>query len=207
VITSSSSSNAYPQDSRNWEAERGPSDFDFTHRLAVSYLYELPIGKGKAVGGNMHPVLEGVFGGWQINGITILQSGQVFTPIVTNQRTNAGPGGDIRPNRIGSGELPDDQRSIQRWFDKSAFTVPVFAFGNSGRNILRGPGYVNFDFSTFKAFRFSETTSLEFRAEFFNLFNHANFDLPNKSVDIAAGGTISSARPPRLIQFGLKLLF
>ncbi len=207
VISSSSSSNAYPQDARNWDVERGLSDFDFAHRLAVSYLYELPVGTGKAFGGSMNPILDAIIGGWQINGITTLQSGQVYTPNVANQRTNAGPGGDIRPHRIGTGELPSDQRTVQRWFDKSAFVVPVFEFGNSGRNILRGPGLVNFDFSTFKDFQFSERIGLQFRAEFFNIFNHANFNNPNRAVDIPAGGTITSARDPRQVQLGLKLLF
>ena len=207
VITSSSSSNASPQDSLDWRPERGNADFDLRHRFVTSFLYELPIGRGKAVGGNMHPVLNGIVGGWQINGIVTLQSGQVFTPIVQNQRTNSGPGGDIRPHRIGNGELPSDERSVTNWFDKTAFTVPVFEFGNSGRNFLRGPAQESFDFSTFKDFKISERFNVQFRAEFFNLFNHANFTTPNKAVDIPQGGTFSTALAPRQIQFGLKLLF
>jgi hypothetical protein len=207
VISSSSSSNAWPQNSLDWSAERGSSDFDLRHRYVTSFLYELPFGRGKSIGGDMHPVLNGIFGGWQVNGIVTLQSGQVFTPLVQNQRTNAGPGGDIRPHRIGNGELPPDSRSVNGWFDKSAFVVPVFEFGNSGRNFLRGPAQESFDFSTFKDFKISERFDVQFRAEFFNLFNHANFTTPNRAVDTPQGGTITSALPPRQIQFGLKLLF
>jgi hypothetical protein len=207
VISSSSSSNAYPQDSLNWRAERGPSDFDFTHRFTASYIYELPVGKGKPLGSSMHPVLDAVAGGWQVNGITTLQSGQVFTPVVTNQRTNAGPSGDIRPNRTRSGEFTDSQQNRLQWFDKSAFEVPIFAFGNSGRNFLRGPRLVNFDLSAFKDFRIKERFTFQFRTELFNIFNHTNFSNPNRSVDTPQGATITTARDPRQIQFGLKLLF
>ncbi|MCI0720628.1 MAG: TonB-dependent receptor [Acidobacteria bacterium] len=209
----SDASSVAPQDSRNWRAERGLSDFDVSHRLAVSYIYELPVGKGKRFPRSGNPWVSAVLGDWQINGITSLQSGAPFTPIVANPRTNAGPGGSVRPDRIGSGILPEGQQSIQKWFDKSAFVpqgtagADPYHFGNSGRNILRGPGLISFDFSLFKNIPVKEGVRLQFRTEFFNLFNKPNFNLPDRSVDTAQGGVITSARDPRQIQFALKLVF
>jgi hypothetical protein len=209
----SDASSTGPQDARNWRAERGRSDFDFTHRFVSSYIYELPVGKGRRVLGQAPAVVDYVLGGWQINGITTLQTGNVFTPIVANPRTNAGPGGQIRPDRIGSGELPESEQSINKWFDKAAFLpqgtggTDPYHFGNSGRNILRGPKLVNFDFSLFKEIPFTERVRLEFRSEFFNIFNTPAFNLPDRSVDTPLGGVISSARAPRQIQLALKLKF
>jgi hypothetical protein len=173
----------------------------------------LPVGKGKHFLNSTPAVMNHILGGWQVNGISTLQSGNVFTPIVASPRTNAGPGGSIRPDRIGSGEFSGSQQSIQQWFDRSAFLAQgaggndPFHFGNSGRNILRGPKLVNFDFSIFKEFRIQEQKRVEFRTEFFNVFNTPNFNLPNASVDLPVGGIISSARDPRQIQFALKFIF
>jgi hypothetical protein len=116
-------SSSGPQDARNWRAERGPADFDFTHRFVVSYLYELPFGKGRQFMTTAPMPVQLLLGGWQLSGITTLQSGNPFTPNVANPRVNAGPGGAVRPDRIGTGELSGDQQSIQRWFDKTAFVV------------------------------------------------------------------------------------
>jgi hypothetical protein len=122
-----------------------------------------------------------------------------------------------RPNRIGEGSLPSDQRTADRWFDTSAFValsatpgatgfVPNQIFGNSGVGILRGPGLVNFDFNLAKDFRLHERLSAQFRAEFFNALNHTNLGVPG--VTIGAGfGQITTAADARIIQFALKLRF
>src|SRR5258708_2992529 len=124
----------------------------------------------------------------------------------------SGPGGAIRPDRIASGQLTSGQ-SIDHWFDVSAFlpqgaggTSP-YHFGNSGRNVLRGPDFVNFDFSVFKTFSITERMKLDFRSEFFNIFNHPNFGLPAAAVDTPQAGAIRVARSPRQIQFALKLRY
>ncbi len=206
-------SSSGPQNAYNWRAERGPSDFDVTHRFVGSYVYELPWGRGRKFMTSAPNALEMILGGWQINGITTVQSGGRFTPSVANPRTNAGPGGSIRPDRIGSGKLSGGARMIQKWFDRSAF-VPQgsdgsdpYHFGNSGRNILRGPGLVNFDFSLFKKFSIKEKAAVEVRGEFFSLFNTPRFDLPNRSVDVPQGGVISSAQAARQVQLALRLTF
>jgi hypothetical protein len=99
--------------------------------------------------------------------------------------------------------------TVDRWFDTSAFVTPAqFTYGNAGRNILYGPGRVNFDFSVFKEFRIKNRTRLQFRTEIFNAFNTAQFDLPNAAIGAANAGTITAiVGTPRQIQFGLKVLF
>lgn len=203
-----------PQDSRNFGAERGLSDFDARHRVVVSYTYELPFGKGKKFLTTSGRVVDGFLGGWQINGITSAQSGSPFTPQLSNGSAaiNSGPGGTVRPYLVGDPSLSSGQ-SISHWFNVAAFATPgqsgtpAFTFGNAGRNILRGPSFVNFDFSLFKSFALSDRMKLQFRSEFFNVFNHPNFGIPNHSVDLPQAGIITTASPPRLIQFALKLLF
>ena len=204
-------SSSGPQDAYDWRAERGPSDFDVTHRFVGSYVYELPWGKGRRFMTDSPTAMEMLLGGWQINGITTLQSGGRFTPNVASPRTNAGPGGSIRPDRIGSGRLSGSARTIQKWFDRSAFVAQgsdgsdPYHFGNSGRKILRGPGLVNFDFSLFKKFSIKERAAIEVRGEFFSLFNTPWFNLSNRSVDVPQGGVISSAQAARQVQLALRL--
>ena len=195
------------RDARNIEAERSLATFDQRHRFVTSVVYALPVGKGQAVNIS-NRFVDGIVGHWQVNGIFTAHTGQPFTPELNFSPANSG---DNRPNRIADGNLPADQRSIGRWFDTSAFQAgPSFVFGNAGRNILTGPGAVNLDFSTFKAFPIrplGEQGSLQVRAEFFNVLNHPQFGLPNNTVNIPQGGTITSASPMRQIQFGLKLVF
>jgi hypothetical protein len=207
-------SSALPQDSFNWRAERGLSDFDLRHRMVVSSLYELPFGKGKRFLSSSSRAVQGFLGGWQVNGITAVQTGSPFTPRLQEGGTtiNAGPSGIVRPYLVGNPNLSSGQ-SIDRWFNLAAFAVPgasgtpAYTFGNAGRNILRGPSYFNLDFSLFKSFSLTERVKLQFRSEFFNILNHPNLGMPNPSVDTAQSGTIRGASAPRQIQFALKLLF
>jgi Carboxypeptidase regulatory-like domain/TonB dependent receptor len=196
------------RDVTNVFAERGLSSSDVRHRFVVSYIYDLPFGRGQRFNiGN--PVLNAVAGNWQVNGITTVRTGQPFTPQLGSSSANTG---DPRPNRIGNGNLPSDQRSVKHWFDTAAFTTPTqYNFGNAGRDIVFGPGAVNFDFSAFKRFpikKLGETGELQFRAELFNIFNHPQFALPNARVDIPTGGTITSlVTPMRTVQLGAKVVF
>jgi hypothetical protein len=117
-----------------------------------------------------------------------------------------------RPDRIGNGNLPSDRRSIQHWFDTAAFVAATqYNFGNAGRDILTGPSASNFDFSAFKRIPVSmlgEGGEVQFRAEFFNLFNHPQFANPNNRVVLQQGGTITGmSHAMRQIQFGLKVIF
>ena len=175
-----------PQDPRNRLADRGNSPFDIRHRLTIAWNYALPRN-------------------WQVNGINTFQTGLPFTPTLNAPTVNTGTGS--RPDRIGDGTLSDP--TVDRWFDTSAFATPApFTYGNSGRNILYGPGRVNFDFSVFKEFGIRQGTRLQFRAECFNLFNIAQFDLPNAAIGAGNAGTITSiVGTPRQIQFGAKVTF
>jgi hypothetical protein len=182
--------------------------------MVVSYIYELPFGKGKKFLNGSSGVVDAFLGGWQVNGITSAQSGFPFTPRLANGSSdiNSGPGGIVRPYLVGNPTLTSGQ-SIHDWFNVAAFAVPgqdgtpAYTFGNAGRNILRGPNTANLDFSLFKTFRLRERLKLEFRSEFFNIFNHPNFGLPNPNVDQPQAGIITVASDPREIQFALKLLF
>ncbi len=157
-----------------------------------------------------------LIGGWQVNGIFSLQSGYPFTPMLLNDQSNTGTSllgiaaGD-RPNLVGDPTI--DSPDPSGWFNTDAFAVPAFgSFGNAGRNILTGPGFRNVDFSLLKSTALGETLNLQFRAEFFNLFNRPNFDLPDPFVGSANFGRIFSARSglsgdARQIQFALKLIF
>jgi hypothetical protein len=198
-----------PQDRRNRNADRGTSGFDIQHRFVQSVNYELPFGKGRKFGMDS-AIANGVLGGWDTNLIMTLQGGLPFTPVLNTSVSNAG---GSRPDRFKDGTLANPDPAL--WFDTSfntpgaAWGVPqIYTFGNSGRNILRGPGRVNFDYSIFKGWSFSENWKLQFRGEIFNLFNTPQFDLPNSAVgNVNAGRITSIVGNPRQFQLGLRLQF
>ncbi len=201
------SASRLPQDPRNLRAERGLAEFDRRRVWATDFVYELPVGRGRVFGNNFHSALEAILGGWQVNAIIQLYDGRPFTPVVST--ANAQAGFATRPDRLGSGEVIDP--GINRWFDVTDFSpVPAteFRFGNSGRDILTGPGSIILDASLFKSFTLPlEGHRLQFRAEFFNLPNHANFGQPDARIDQPTAGVIGSAGPGRQIQFALKYIF
>lgn len=199
----------FPQDIRNRFADRGNSGFDITHRLTYSTNYELPFGKGRKYSFDSG-VANAVLGGWDMNLIFTAQGGLPFTPVLQTSVSNAG---GSRPDRLAEGTLDNPDRA--KWYDTSfntagaAWGVPQqFTFGNGGRNILRGPGRVNFDYSVFKDFSFHEKFKLQYRAEIFNLFNTPQFDLPNSSIGSPSAGIITSTiGPSRQMQMGLRFSF
>ena len=202
----------FPQDSNNVRAERGRSAFDVRHRFTLSYGYELPIGKGHALLGD-NGWLTHLATGWQTLGIVTLQGGRPFTVALIQEfdnsntgRSSLGFGANDRPNVAGNPEISSP--SPERWFNTAAFALPQFGtFGDAGRNTLTGPDYKNVNASLIKDTRIKEAVTLQFRAEFFNLFNRPNFDLPDNFFLSPTFGQVLSAQAPRRIQFGLKLLF
>jgi hypothetical protein len=202
----------FPQNSYNAAAERGRSNFDVPHRLSVSYTYALPFGKGRQFldDDNWGSVL---LSGWETAGIITVQSGRPFTVALLSEIDNSGTGRSIlgfgandRPNLVGNPELSNP--TTGQWFNTSAFAFPApGTFGNAGRNILDGPGFQNVNISLMKNTPLGERLNLQFRAEAFNLFNHPNFNLPDNFLGSPTFGRITSARDPRHLQFGLKLLF
>ena len=202
----------FPQNSYDVAAERGRSNFDVRHRLSVSYSYALPFGKGRqylAKNGWVSTALSG----WESYGIVTVQSGRPFTVALLPDIDNSGTGRSIlgfgandRPNIVGNPELSNP--TTDQWFNTAAFTFSApGTFGDAGRNILDGPGYQTVNLSLMKNTALSERVNLQFRAEAFNLFNHPNFNLPDNFLGSPTFGRITSARDPRHIQFGLKLLF
>jgi hypothetical protein len=200
-----------PQDRRFRNADRGTSGHDIQRRLVHSMNYELPFGQGRKFSAG-NKLLNNIIGNWDTNLIVAAQSGLPFTPVLGTSVSNAG---GSRPDRYKSGTI--DNPTIARWFDTSfgtaaggaAWGAPtIFTFGNSARNILRGPGRTNVDFSLFKNFLITENWKLQFRTEIFNLFNHAQFDLPNPNVGTPNAGIITGiVGTPRQMQFALRLSF
>jgi hypothetical protein len=202
----------FPQDSFNTRAERGRSNFDVRHRLSVSYSYDLPFGKDRAFLSH-NGWLTTVLSGWETYGIVTLQSGRPFTVALLSDIDNSGTGrsglgfgANDRPNIVGNPALQNP--TPEQWFNTAAFAFPPRGtFGNAGRNILDGPGYQNVNASLVKNTALSERFNLQLRAELFNLFNHPNFNLPDNFLGSPTFGRITSAREPRRIQFGVKVLF
>ncbi|MET0625963.1 MAG: TonB-dependent receptor, partial [Pyrinomonadaceae bacterium] len=201
-----------PGDQRDWKTNRGRSDFDRTHRFVTSFVYDLPrlVENSSAA--------RWLLNDWGVNGILTLQTGLPFSVIQAPdnniiQRANFRPGftGGIE----GDGQTQD---RLAQYFNTAAFAPstlaggffdPVAPFGNTGRNILTGPGQKNFDFSVVKFIPFTESVRGEFRTEFFNLFNWANFANPNSniSVPLTFGRITQTSAGPRVIQFAFKLNF
>jgi carboxypeptidase family protein len=195
-----------PQNAYDFAAERGNSAYDVRNRLVVSSLYELPFGKGKAFLSGSRAG-SAIAGGWLLTGIFSAQSGLSFTPVESVDGSNTGT--TQHPNRIGNGNLSSSQRTIGHWFDTSAFATPAqYTFGNSGRNILTGPGFHNVDLGLSRTISLIESTSLEIRAEAFNIFNTPQFGLPNATLGQSTTAVISTVtNPQRQLQLAAKIHF
>ncbi len=184
------------QDSRNLRLERGRSDFDRGHTFTMNYSYEIPW-KGSAAWGRL-------LKGWQLAGTGRATTGPPFTAVTSNVNTNLSLA--TRPDRIATGSVSNP--TPERWFDIAAFPVvpaTAYSLGNSGRNILDGPGTLSMNLSLIRNMRFRDKGNLQFRWEAFNAFNRANFGLPINSVNAVTSGTIVSAGAGRSMQFGLRL--
>lgn len=202
-----SGDNVY-RNSRDIEMDRGLSSFDVRHNAVISYIWDIPVGRGRRVALN-NAWLNGILGGWQFNGITVARTGTPFTPSLNINPTNAG---HARPNRLADGNLPRGERSAQRWFDPTAFAPPApFTYGDAGRNILIGPGLFNTDFGLFKRFRFDAAArrhEIQLRIEGFNIFNEPHYRQPNAAVDLLDAGRITGiVGTMREMQIGIKYLF
>jgi hypothetical protein len=192
------------------DAEYGPSLFDARHRLVASASWAPAVGAGAA------PVTRAVFDGWQLNVIATHNSGTPFTvsdSANVSLQANSPPISGFpasRPNLVGDPNA--GPRTVEAWLDRSAFErlnvqTQAGQFGTAGRNIARGPSYTNVDFSLVRDVWLAGQTRLQLRAELFNLTNKANFGLPVSDLNSANFGRILSAGPPRLMQFGVKLIF
>jgi len=203
-------------------AEYGNADFDVRHRFIFSSIYELPFGRGKPIGKNVSAVANQFIGNWQIAAIVSASTGNWYTPTDISANVSTSDCGGtvaiscIRPNVVGD---PNGKPCLAgTLFNTCAFAsdTVVGTFGNAGRNIIEGPGFQNWDISFFKSFPVREEMRFEFRAEFFNAFNHANPEFTNPDtvaentateLGSATFGFPAYTRPPRQIQFALKFYF
>jgi hypothetical protein len=177
----------------------------------MSYVYQLPIGKGRRLGSGWSRPVNALLGGWQTNGIVSFSKG---LPLVIITQNSSGAGNNsLRPNNNGHSAKLDTpvERRLNKYFDTTVFSQPApFTFGNTGRVLpdVRVPGVKNVDFSLFKSFQVIERLSLQLRAEAFNLLNSPQFGRANSNFNNAQFGVISAqANTPRQIQFALKVLF
>ncbi|HTS34779.1 MAG TPA: carboxypeptidase regulatory-like domain-containing protein [Candidatus Solibacter sp.] len=199
-----------PQNAYNLNAEYASGDFDVRHSLNFSGLYHLPFGRGQRFFGNWGHLTELALGGWQLNGILGMRTG---TPgnVTTNGGIQACPG--ERPNLIGDPTLSRDKRSLTEYFNTAAFVAPTGSVqcvaGDTPRNILRGPGYINADVSLFKDFAITEAVKLQTRFEFFNVTNTPHFSNPN--ADLGSPDTFGQITRTygnqRIVQAAAKIVF
>ncbi len=208
-----------PQNIYDLKAERGLSVYDQTLNNVTSFVWNIPIGKGNRFLTDLHPVLDGIFGGWKLSAINSMTSGApvqlLFVPSTNFQVTailGSWLGGNSpRPNITGPPKLPDGKRTVDEYLDRNAVQIPTDPsqpFGNAGRSIVRSDSFYQLDMGISKDFRLPrESMKVEFRAEFFNALNKTNLRAPQGSRSSAAFGSVRSTFPPREIQFGLKLHF
>ena len=199
AITDASGFSEQPMDSYNAKRDRGFMAFDRRHNLIVSYVYPLPFWLS---GSEWY---KKAFGGWQLSGITTLNTGLPLNLGIVGDRAGTGLGNQ-RPDVVGDWQQNAGTRF--QWFNQSAFALPALGtFGNLGRNIVRGPGTNNWDASIQKNFRINEKVNMQFCTEFYNAPHH--FSWLGVGTTLAAGnfGQITSASDPRSLQFGLRLDF
>jgi hypothetical protein len=189
------SENSAAQNMRNFHAEYGPPDYDFTNNITGTWVYAIPYFKDDS-----KPVSLAL-GNWSFAGLALYRSGFAMSPGLTTSTK----GEAIRPNQVG----PYSRLGkLDEWFDTSSFAAPSYGFfGDAGNGTIRGPGYTSFNVSLYKTFPITERLSTEFRAEAFNVANHPNF----KNVDTGLGdgsyGQVTSAGDPRILELAAKVIF
>jgi hypothetical protein len=184
--------------------DTGPSDFDFNQTFVISYVWQLPEMR------HANAFVRGVAGGWEVTGITTVQTGPPLTLFAGSDRSGSAIGEDHAQYLGGkvytSGPCANQSPCVS-YINASSFALPPLGtYGNTAKGTLRGPGFFNTDLGMFKNFRFRESLNLQFRAEMFNVFNRANFNNPGTSLS-GGFGNILSARDPRIGQLALKFEF
>lgn len=200
------------QDNYNIRAEKSLALYDTPQRAVISYIVDLPFGKGQPILGNVTGIASRIVSGWGVNGATTFQSGNPLPISVAVNTTNSFGGGQ-RPNRTGQSAHLDGsaQSRLSGWFNTAAFALPPsFTFGNASRTMpdVRSHGIANYDFTVFKNTQITEKIGLQFRTEIFNLFNRVKFAYPGTSMGTPQFGVISGqSNDPRLVQMALRLVF
>jgi hypothetical protein len=203
-------SNGGGQTMNNYDiwADYGPAGWDIPHRFVASYIYDVPFLKTSS-----QPILRYAVAGWQIGGVTIIQSGSPVNVTLSGDPANIGINNLQRPNLVGAVPKLNCQplansRELVSCYDPSAFALPdKFTFGNAPRNVLRGPKSVATDLSLMKNFPIGHGAQFQFRAELFNAFNNVNYGNPNGVFNSNSFGRLSSAGSMRQVQLGGKVIF
>ncbi len=206
---------AQPQDNRNLRAERGNSSGDIRHAVNFNALYELPIGKGHRLFGGAKGIGGGVINGWKLALLGILRTGIANTVFIGTNTFGNGNFTNQRPNAVAGVTQYASNKGPDGWLNPAAFSLPASGtFGNLGRNTFFGPDFKQVDFSLLKDFKLGEKGKLEYRAEFFNIFNRPNFDQPNTTFNTPNFGKIFNTfgrtlglGTSRQIQMALRMTF
>jgi hypothetical protein len=188
--------------------DRGVSDYDVPQRFVISYIYQLPFGRGRQYLSNASRALDTVIGDWQLNGITTFTAGQYSTPVLQGDNLHIGSFSTSRPNKVGDPKEGQDARKF--WFNPAAYAIPsTFVPGSAGRNSIEMPGYDNWDMSLFKAIQIKERANFQLRFETFNTFNHTQFGFADTTLGDKSFGQISTTRPNsyRIVQLGGRVQF
>jgi hypothetical protein len=206
-------SNQEFRDNTNIAMDKSVDASDVPNSLVVSYVYQVPFGRGKALGAHVNKAVDAVAGGWQVSGITTFRNG-VPLSLTENNNNSYSWGGGQTPNQVHK-----PLNVSKTWnaahtgivnFDTTAFVqAPNFTWGNTERNLsyLRGPGTDNTDFSLQKYFTFSDKLKLQVRGEAFDVFNHPRFTNPDTGLGDTNFGLISGAFQPRQVQAAVKILW
>jgi len=186
---SNNPNNLYPYGPKGWTRDL----YTPRHRGVINMVWEVPVGKGRHFRATAPRAVDAVLGGWQLYWIGYLETGKYFSPSFSGSdpsNTNSFGG---RPDRVCNGNLPSGERSINHWFDASCFAVPKpGTFGNSGNNILEGPGYNMQNLSIAKTFSISERFKFTFTSAISNAFNHPNFANPSSNISATDVGVVGS---------------
>ena len=197
----------------NWWQDHGPANFDRTHTLSVSHIWELPFGRGRHWGASSHKLVDLFLGGWDFSGISSFESGLPFTALASSAPLVFADFSAVRADQIGNPSVPNPDANM--WFNPAAFTSPqgIGRNGNTRHNSLRGPAYTELDLALGKVFTIAEGRTLEFKWQTYNAINHVNLQNPynggpgNEYIDQAGAGQITAAYPMRQMQLGLHLRF
>jgi len=183
---------------------RGLSPFNHANILSANVIWDIPIGRGHAIGGNWNRLTNALIGGWELSGIYLYSSGDPLTFGVPG--ATLGNGWGTRPNLIGDPNISNQSANL--WFNPNAFVAPPnFQFGNAGIGIMTGPGSKVANLALMKKFYFQENRYIQFRWEAFNAFNNVNLHDPNTTINQGSTGQIFSAGDPRIMQIALKAVF
>jgi len=204
-----------PQDNNNFRAERGNSSGDIRHNVAYSVIYQMPFGHGQKFLKSASGVPGFLVSGWSVASLGLIHTGIPYTVFIGVNTFGNGNLTNQRPNAVVGVNPYAANKSVNGWINPAAFSLPAAGtFGNLGRNTMYGPGFTNVDFSLLKTTKFTETKTLEFRAEFFNIPNHPNFGQPSSTYNTASFGQIFQTfgatlglGTSRQIQMALKFTF